>query len=68
MPAPPPKNLPATMCFIDGCPYRRHSTRLGMPICQQHERMLDKHNRLDLKLQLERDEIKYSRDGYPLPD
>lgn len=38
VPYPPPEKLPVVMCHIEGCCYRRHSTRMCQPICQQHER------------------------------
>lgn len=71
MPVPylPPHKLPAKMCEIPGCPYRRRNKRGPYKdICQQHERMYDNHNgRMDLTLNLQSDELKYTRAGYPDP-
>ena len=67
VPYPPPEKLPVVMCHIDGCCYRRHSTRLGQPICQQHERMVDRFGRVDQPLNFGSVEFKYTRDGYPDP-
>ena len=71
MPVPylTPDKLPAKMCEIPGCPYRRRCQRGGKKdICQQHGRMYDKHGRFDLTLNLQADELKYTRAGYPDPD
>ncbi|MEV6362017.1 hypothetical protein [Nocardia asteroides] len=63
----PLKRLPATMCQLDGCPYPKHSsTVLGVPLCQQHQRMYQARQTLGEPLKLGSPEQKYSRDGYPL--
>lgn len=69
MPVPylPPDKLPAKMCDIPGCPYRRRNKRDGKDVCQQHERMWDSYGRFDRPLNLESVELKYTRDGYPNP-
>lgn len=65
-PKPYQKNLPATMCRLDGCPYKQHSsTVMGIPLCQQHQEMLRKHNVLCNPLR-DTCERKYTRKGYPL--
>lgn len=69
VPYPPAAELPVDMCEIPGCPYRRRCQRGGKrDICQQHQRMYDKHGRFDLTLNLRSIENKYTRAGYPDPD
>ena len=65
----PAKNLPATMCGLDGCPYPKHSsTILGIPLCQQHQRMYVNRGTLGDPLNLGSVECQYTRDGYPIRD
>lgn len=63
----PQKRLPVTMCQLDDCPYPKHSaTVLGIPLCQQHQRMYQARQTLGDPLNLASVECQYSRDGYPL--
>lgn len=65
----PLKRLPAAMCTLDGCPYPKHSsTVLGIPLCQQHQRMYEKRGTLGEPLNSDSVECRYTRDGYPLKD
>ena len=68
VPYPPPEKLPVIMCSVNDCCYRRHTTRMDKPICQQHERMYGRSGRVDQPLNFGSVELKYTRDGYPHPN